>query len=249
LASVPEIDEALSLRWRDVDLASGHGDLDLIAGRIKVRRSKTDAGEREVDVLLALREELVELKARRGDPDPDALVFGTGRESAMRRAATAALDAARAAHKAGRTDATRSQLTTAEAAWERAGKESPSNVRRRYLAPAAEDASAALVKAGRDPLPRLTPHSLRRSFASLLVAIGRDPLYVADQLGHVDPGFSLRTYARVVRLRENERAQLKALAGGEATTVADLDRIARSGQVAASHGAWVEPEVEELPTS
>jgi hypothetical protein len=93
-------------------------------------------------------------------------------------------------------DATRSQLTTADAAWERAGKESPSNVRRRYLAPAAEDASATLIKAGRDPLPRLTPPSLRRSFASLLVAIGRDPLYVADQLGHVDPGFSLRRMRR-----------------------------------------------------
>ena len=146
----------------------------------------------------------------------------------------AALEAARAAHKAERTDATRSLLTEAEAAWERAGKESPSNVRRRYLARAAEDASAALIKAGRDPLPRLTPHSLRRSFASLLVAIGRDPLYVADQLGHVDPGFSLRTYARVVRLRENERAQLRALAGGEATTFADLDLIARPEEAVAA---------------
>jgi integrase len=200
-------------------------------------------------VLLALREELITLKAERNPADPDERVFGTSREPSMRRAATEALDAARAAHKAGRTDATKSELSMAEAAWERAGKESPSNVRRRYVAPVAEDASAALFKGGRDSLPRLTPHSLRRSFASLLVAIGRDPLYVADQLGHVDPGFSLRTNARVVRLRENERAQLRALAGGEAATVADLDRIARSSQAAASQGRSVGREAEELPTA
>jgi integrase len=161
-------------------------------------------------------------------------VFATTQEPAKRRAATEALEAARAAHKAQRTDTSRSELAKAEAAWERAGKESPSNVRRRYPAAAAEDASATLVKAGRDPLPRLTPHSLRRSFASLLAAIGRDPLYVADQLGHVDPGVSLRTYARVVRLRENERAQLHALAGGEATTIADLDLIARPEEAVAA---------------
>ena len=54
------IDEALSLLWRDVDLAGGY---------LRVRRSKTEAGVREVDLLAPLREELADLKARR---DPGA---------------------------------------------------------------------------------------------------------------------------------------------------------------------------------
>jgi integrase len=48
------IGEALSLRWRDIDLA---------AGRLRVRGSKTDAGIRQVDLLPALREELSAHKA------------------------------------------------------------------------------------------------------------------------------------------------------------------------------------------
>lgn len=47
------IDEALSLRWRDVDLA---------AGTLSVVRSKTDAGERVVDLLPLLRDELLALR-------------------------------------------------------------------------------------------------------------------------------------------------------------------------------------------
>ncbi|HEY2603449.1 MAG TPA: tyrosine-type recombinase/integrase, partial [Thermoleophilaceae bacterium] len=65
-----------------------------------------------------------------------------------------------------------------------------------------ERANTALAEDGHDPLPRLTPHSLRRSFTSLLFALGRDPVYVMGQLGHTDPSFTLRVYARAMRLRE-----------------------------------------------
>lgn len=190
------IDEALSLSWRDLDLA---------AGRLNVVRSKTDAGEREVDLLPLLREELVELKARRGSPDRDALVFGTTR----------------------------------------GGKESASNVRNRLLRPAAERASAALAEDGRDPLPRLTPHSLRRTYASVLVALGRDPAYVMAQLGHTDAAFTLKVYARVIGLRDGERDLLRALVGAEATTLADLDRARRSGQQEGDNGLPVGASAED----
>jgi integrase len=164
------IDEALSLRWRDVDLA---------AGTLRVLRSKTYAGEREVDLLPLLRDELTELKARRS-PDRAALVFGTSR----------------------------------------GGKESASNVRSRLLRPAAERASAALEERGRDGLPKLTPHSLRRTFATFLVAAGDehgrpvDPLYLADQLGHEDPTLSLKVYAQVVRRKDGEPERIRALVQG-----------------------------------
>lgn len=159
------IDEALSLRWEDVNLA---------VGTLRVRASKTEAGKRTVTLLPALREDLTALKARR-DPVRAALVFGTAR----------------------------------------GGKDSPSNVRRRLLAPAVESATAALVEREADALPeRLTPHSLRRTFASILVALGRDPRHVMGQMGHTDPGLTLRVYAREMARDEGDRHRLRALVEG-----------------------------------
>ncbi len=61
------IGEALSLCWRDVDLARG---------TITVRAAKTDAGVRTVNLLPVLRDELDAFRARL-DALPDAFVFGT----------------------------------------------------------------------------------------------------------------------------------------------------------------------------
>ena len=49
--------------------------------------------------------------------------------------------------------------------------------------------------AGLDPVPR--PYDLRHSFASLLLAEGRQPLYVARQLGH-SLAVLLSTYAHLI---------------------------------------------------
>jgi hypothetical protein len=43
---------------------------------------------------------------------------------------------------------------------------------------------------------------VRRTFASLRCAAGDDVAYVSDQLGHVDPRFTLRVYAKATRRRE-----------------------------------------------
>ena len=65
------------------------------------------------------------------------------------------------------------------------------------------------------PLPLgITPHTLRHTFASILVAIGKDPTYVMQQLGHTDPAFTLRVYAHAMRRSEEERERLKALVEG-----------------------------------
>jgi integrase len=58
------------------------------------------------------------------------------------------------------------------------------NVRRRVLAKAVEHANGQLAKDGVELLPEgLTPHSLRRTFASLLFALGEAPPYVMAQMG------------------------------------------------------------------
>lgn len=101
------------------------------------------------------------------------------------------------------------------------------NVRRRVLAPAVLIASGQLAKAGRDALPAgLTPHSLRRTFASILFAIGEAPPYVMAQMGHTRPAFTLALYARAMNRRDGEPERLRALVEG-----ANWQRIGSSGNV------------------
>jgi len=87
-----------------------------------------------------------------------------------------------------------------------------SNIRRRILAPAIKHANEQLAKAKVQPLPDgLTPQSLRRTYASLLYAVGGSPLYVKGQIGHTDATLTLNYYAREMDRRDGEPERLKAL--------------------------------------
>jgi len=69
---------------------------------------------------------------------------------------------------------------------------SKTNVRRRILAKVAAVAATGAEEAAAEPLPDgLTPHSLRRTFASLLYALGEAPPYVMAQMGHTSPNLAL----------------------------------------------------------
>ena len=82
---------------------------------------------------------------------------------------------------------------------------SPSNIRNRVLSKAVARADERLADAREAPLPnRLTPNSLRRTFASLLYAIGEDPGVVIDEMGHTDPGLALRIYRQSMRRDDDE---------------------------------------------
>lgn len=90
------------------------------------------------------------------------------------------------------------------------------NVRIRMLARAAERASPTLAAKRQQPLPDgLTPHSLPRTFASLLFALGEPPTYVMSQMGHTTPGLTLALYAREMNRRDGERQRLRALVTDE----------------------------------
>ncbi len=90
----------------------------------------------------------------------------------------------------------------------------PDNFRNRVLAGAVKRANEKLAEAGRAPLPKLTPHSLRRTFCSLLYALGEAPPVVMAEMGHTDPGLALRVYAQAMRRDEHQVAQLRALIEG-----------------------------------
>jgi integrase len=90
------------------------------------------------------------------------------------------------------------------------------NIRRRAMDAAVANANAKLTESGAPPLPDgLTPHKLRHTFASVLVATGVDPGTVMDQLGHADPAFTLRVYRHGMRRDPVERQRLQALVGIE----------------------------------
>ena len=89
------------------------------------------------------------------------------------------------------------------------------NIRKDVVEAAVSQANRLVAERGLQPLPLgITPHKLRHTFASILVAIGRDPTYVMQQLGHTDPAFTLRVYAHVMRRSDEEREELKALVEG-----------------------------------
>ncbi len=88
------------------------------------------------------------------------------------------------------------------------------NIRKRVLAKSIEAANEKLIDAGDVPLPDgLTPHKLRHTFASILVALGVDPGSVMDQLGHTDPGFTLRVYRHSMRRDPAAKERLRVLVG------------------------------------
>jgi len=95
--------------------------------------------------------------------------------------------------------------------------QSTTNVRRRVLARAVQEANAAIVEAdGGELLPaKLTPHSLRRTFASLLFAVGETPPCVMAQMGHTTASLTLSIYAREMDRRDGEPERLRALVNGE----------------------------------
>lgn len=75
----------------------------------------------------------------------------------------------------------------------------PQNLVNRYFKP-------ALTKAGL-PSDRIRFHDIRHAAASMFIALGYDPRAVADLLGHTNPAFTLKQYARSFA-EQRERAVL-----------------------------------------
>jgi len=96
----------------------------------------------------------------------------------------------------------------------RGGKQSESNIRNRVLSKAVERANERLARARESPLPHLTPHGCRRTFASIRYALGASPAEVMAELGHTDPSLALAVYAQAMRMSDEEKVRLRALVEG-----------------------------------
>jgi integrase len=93
------------------------------------------------------------------------------------------------------------------------------NVRKRIIDKSVAVANGHLEAKGTEPLPRLTPHSLRRTFATLLCALDRDIPFAKSQMGHKQASMLLDVYAGGVHPGEKKR--LAALVRGEAWAAID----------------------------
>ena len=86
------------------------------------------------------------------------------------------------------------------------GRLNPSNIRGRLLAETVARVNERREAKGKMLLPpRVTPHSLRRTFASLALTAGRDPRWVMGQLGHTDARLTLSVYAQVMQRKRVDR--------------------------------------------
>jgi integrase len=82
--------------------------------------------------------------------------------------------------------------------------------RERILKPVVWEANPALQEKGIDPIGSVTLHGLRRTFASLRIAAGDDPVYVSQQLGHTSPTFTMTVYAKAAKRRSRLTGEVRA---------------------------------------
>jgi integrase len=150
------ISELLDLRVSHVDLARS---------RFKIPDAKTEAGIREVEMTLYLRDELLAYsmnRERRGLPcEANDLFFGTG--TGKRR--------------------------------------DPNRFRDRILRRSVKQANGERAKKGLQALPAITPHSLRRTWATFAAIAGRHPKWIAAQIGHTNPALTFQVYEQVATRR------------------------------------------------
>ncbi len=136
----------------------------------------------------------------------------------------------------------------------RGGVRTKDNVRLRILAPALVRAGQLLEVRGLASLPHgIGPHSLRHTFASVLFAIGEDPVSVMRQLGHTDSAFTLRVYAHSMSGGAGERERLIELADGYDPFGETSLGFERDGCGTAHSAEWVSriraPNRRSLPTA
>jgi integrase len=183
------IGEALALRWRDIELLADPPRLNI--SRTWDPASKPEGAE------------------RRGLEGP----VKNGEEGTVaigRRLLEALLD-----HKAASSYTGDGDLVFPTSTGEH---DNPANIRQRVLQPAIVRANARLTLEKRPLIPAgVTPHSLRHTYCSLLIAQGEELPTVAAQMRHADISTTLRVYTHVMKHRREGVAERldEALWGAE----------------------------------
>jgi integrase len=111
-------------------------------------------------------------------------------------------------------------------------RQNPDNIRSRILAPIRERANMLLDANGQLEIAHMTPHTLRRTFASILAVCDVPPRRAMYLMGHTDPTLTLAVYQQVLDMGKGSvglleetlgcsLADARAIYNGE-STVADI---------------------------
>lgn len=111
------------------------------------------------------------------------------------------------------------------------------NVNTRVIKPVVRRANLLRAERTQPPIvAHVTPHTLRRTYITFMLAAGFDVPYVQDQVGHADPTTTLAVYARVIRRADRDalRAELRALLGEDRAAADELAQRRERGTT--NHG-------------
>lgn len=113
-----------------------------------------------------------------------------------------------------------------------------SNIRQRVLAKVVAEANELLRGRGVPEIVECTPHTLRRTYISLLLAAGCDPAYVQQQVGHTDPMLTLRIYQQLLKRkrREEYRERVNELLGTSPAALSKLPDLAGASELGPKSG-------------
>ena len=93
------------------------------------------------------------------------------------------------------------------------------------------------------PLPRLSPHDLRRTFASVMFALSEPLPNVMADGGWSEPGTPLKVYAATMRRDESGNAALRALGNGDELPIeAGKGRTDHQPSVESAVAQWAETD-------
>jgi hypothetical protein len=93
---------------------------------------------------------------------------------------------------------------------------SPGNVNTTIIAATHARADELLEAAGERTIDHVTPHSLRRTFASMLAQVGVAPRRAMKLLGHTDPKFTMGVYQQVLDMSDGGIEIIEKLLGASA---------------------------------
>lgn len=87
------------------------------------------------------------------------------------------------------------------------------NVRRKIVDASVPRANELLAARGQRQIARCTPHTLRRTFASILAEIKLPPRRAMYLLGHSDPTLTMRVYQQVIDMGDGGVQMLETVIG------------------------------------
>ncbi len=140
--------------------------------------------------------EMCRLRWRDVDVHHERLVIGEAKTDAGNRHVDLSLDVMEelTAWRAERQPASPDEYVFPTSSGRRRDKE---NISRRVLGPTVKRVNELRAERDLPPLPKVTPHALRRTYISLMIEAGAPLPYVMSQVGHADSRTTLEIYAQV----------------------------------------------------